>query len=152
MTLDGSQIIHWARREIAKWPAAPDVVSLYFVNLFRHATHKWTDWSPPPPHDPHNPQVNYSISLVIGNIQAVEAPLINITRSGLIPRHEQGKRIAGLGAPPPPSPSARWAPGRRRHTHWARARCPRNLIWVAIGGAHCSLGPLAGPSEQTKIF
>lgn len=40
------------------------------------------------------PQVNYSISLVIGNIQAVEAPLINITRSGLIPKHEQGKQMS----------------------------------------------------------
>lgn len=37
-------------------------------------------------------QVNYSISLVIGNLQAVEAPMINITRSGLIPKQEQGKQ------------------------------------------------------------
>jgi len=40
--------------------------------------------------------VNYSISLVIGNIQAVERPLINITRSGLIPRHEQGEYPTSL--------------------------------------------------------
>lgn len=42
-------------------------------------------------------QVNYSISLVIGNIRAVDPPLINITRSGLIPRQEQGKHRIELG-------------------------------------------------------
>lgn len=35
--------------------------------------------------------VNYSISLSIGNVEAVEMPLINITRSGLMPRQEQGE-------------------------------------------------------------
>lgn len=38
--------------------------------------------------------VSYSISLVITNIEAVDMPLINITRSGYIPRHEQGKLLA----------------------------------------------------------
>lgn len=41
-------------------------------------------------------QVTYSISLALSNTAAVNPPIINITRNGLIPKHEQGKHMAPI--------------------------------------------------------
>lgn len=41
---------------------------------------------------PLTTKVTYSIQLRFTNYDAVNTPIINITRVGLIPKHEQGKQ------------------------------------------------------------
>lgn len=111
-------------------------------------------------------QVNYSISLIISNRVAVSAPLINITRAGLVPKHEQGKfaanaivvadvALAGAQSRPAASPPlcAGEAPKKRDcpEAEWP-AEVPGSELTGAAASFAVKPNRVSGPAKFRRVL